>query len=156
MSRLGNGLKTALLLGGLSALILLIGQALGGTTGLLIAGVIALGMNGVSYFYSDRLALRAMRAEQVSPQQAPWLHAMVAELATRQGLPRRGYTSARRRHPTRSPLAATRRTRQSVSPRASSSCSTSASCAASWATKSAMWVTGTFSSPRSPLAWPAW
>jgi heat shock protein HtpX len=87
MSRLGNGLKTALLLGGLSALILLIGQALGGTTGLLIAGVIALGMNGVSYFYSDRLALRAMRAEQVSPQQAPWLHAMVAELATRQGLP---------------------------------------------------------------------
>ena len=63
---MGNGLKTAFLLGGLSALILLIGQALGGTTGLLIAGVVALGMNGVSYFYSDRLALRAMRAEQVS------------------------------------------------------------------------------------------
>ena len=59
MSRLGNGLKTAFLLGGLSALILLIGQALGGPTGLLIAGVVALGMNGVSYFYSDRLALRA-------------------------------------------------------------------------------------------------
>lgn len=88
MSRLGNGLKTALLLGGLSALILLIGQLLGGTTGLLIAGVVALGMNGVSYFYSDRLALRAMRAQEVSPQQAPRLHAMVAELAAGQGLPR--------------------------------------------------------------------
>ncbi|HXT44199.1 MAG TPA: zinc metalloprotease HtpX [Pseudonocardiaceae bacterium] len=87
MSRLGNGLKTALLLGGLSALILLIGQALGGTTGLLIAGVVALAMNGVSYFYSDRLALRAMRAQEVSAQQAPRLHAMVAELAVVQGLP---------------------------------------------------------------------
>ncbi|MBV9060409.1 MAG: M48 family metalloprotease [Pseudonocardiales bacterium] len=87
MSRLGNGLKTALLLGGLSALILLIGQALGGTTGLLIAGVVALGMNGVSYFYSDRLALRAMRAQEVGPQQAPRLYAMVAELASSQGLP---------------------------------------------------------------------
>jgi heat shock protein HtpX len=87
MSRLGNGLKTALLLGGLSALILLIGQALGGTTGLLVAGVVALGMNGVSYFYSDRLALRAMHAQEVSPQQAPRLHAMVAELAAGQGLP---------------------------------------------------------------------
>ncbi len=59
--------QTALLLGGLSALILLIGQALGGTTGLLIAGVEALVINGVSYFYSDRLALRAMRAKQVGP-----------------------------------------------------------------------------------------
>jgi heat shock protein HtpX len=87
MSRLGNGLKTALLLGGLSALILLIGQALGGMTGLLIAGVVALGMNGMSYFYSDRLALRAMRAQEVSAQQAPRLHAMVAELAAGQGLP---------------------------------------------------------------------
>jgi heat shock protein HtpX len=87
MSRLHNGLKTALLLGALSALILLIGQALGGTTGLLIAGLVALGMNGVSYFYSDQLALRAMRAQEVDSQQAPRLHAMVAELAAGQGLP---------------------------------------------------------------------
>lgn len=47
----------------------------------------ALGMNGVSYFYSDRLALRAMRAQEVGPQQAPRLYAMVAELASSQGLP---------------------------------------------------------------------
>lgn len=84
---LRNGFKTAVLLGGLSALILLVGQALGGTAGLLIAGVIALGMNGISYFYSDKLALRAMRAEEVTPSQAPRLHAIVAELVSRRDMP---------------------------------------------------------------------
>lgn len=68
-------------------MILLVGQALGGTTGLVIAGLIALGMNGVSYFYSDKLALRAMRAEEVHPQQAPRLHAIIRELASAQGMP---------------------------------------------------------------------
>ena len=57
MRGVGNALKTALLLGALSALILLIGRLLGGTTGLLIAGLVALGINGLSYFYSDKLAL---------------------------------------------------------------------------------------------------
>jgi heat shock protein HtpX len=85
--RFRNGLKTAVLLGGLSALILLIGRTLGGTTGLLIAGVIALAMNGVSYFYSDTLALRAVRAQEVGLRQVPQLHAIVAELASRQGIP---------------------------------------------------------------------
>jgi heat shock protein HtpX len=84
---LGNGLKTALLLGGLAAQILLIGQELGGRTGPLIAGVVALGMNGVFYFYSDRRALRAMHAEEVAPYQEPRLHTIVAELAWKQGLP---------------------------------------------------------------------
>jgi heat shock protein HtpX len=87
MRGVGNALKTALLLGALSALILLIGRWLGGTTGLLIAGLVALGINGVSYFYSDKLALRAMGAQRVSARQAPQLHAIVAELASRQGLP---------------------------------------------------------------------
>jgi heat shock protein HtpX len=90
MRGVGNALKTALLLGTLSALILLIGRWLGGTTGLLIAGLVALIINGVSYFYSDKLALRAMRAQRVSAQQAPQLHAIVAELASRQGLPMPG------------------------------------------------------------------
>src|SRR5947209_12365975 len=87
MHGMGNALKTALLLGSLSALILLAGQVLGGTTGLLLAGLLALGINGVSYFYSDKLALRAMRAERVTPEQAPRLHATVAELVSRRGLP---------------------------------------------------------------------
>lgn len=87
MQGLGNGFKTALLLGVLSALILLVGQWVGGTVGLLIAGVVALGLNGASYFYSDRLALRAMRAEQVSATDAPRLHAVVAELAGRAEMP---------------------------------------------------------------------
>jgi heat shock protein HtpX len=66
---------------------LLAGQVLGGTTGLLLAGLLALGINGVSYFYSDKLALRAMRAERVTPEQAPRLHATIAELVSRRGLP---------------------------------------------------------------------
>ncbi|MFN2477793.1 MAG: M48 family metalloprotease [Pseudonocardiaceae bacterium] len=56
-------------------------------TGLLIAGVAALGINGVAYFYSDQLALRAMQAEQVTAAQAPRLHAIVAELAAQRGMP---------------------------------------------------------------------
>jgi len=82
-----NGLKTALLLGLLSAFILLLGQWLGGTGGLLFAGVIALAMNGGAYFFSDRLALRAMRAREVSAAEAPRLHGMIAELADRRGMP---------------------------------------------------------------------
>jgi heat shock protein HtpX len=84
MRGLGNALKTAVLLATLSALILFVGQMLGGTTGLLIAGTVALGINGVTYFYSDKLA---MRAQPVTAQQAPRLHAVVAELASQRGLP---------------------------------------------------------------------
>jgi heat shock protein HtpX len=85
--RLGNGLKTAALLGLLSALILLAGAALGGRGGLTIALVVAIGVNGYSYFYSDRLALRSMRAYPVSQVQAPRLYAIVAELATTMRIP---------------------------------------------------------------------
>jgi heat shock protein HtpX len=82
-----NTLKTALLLGLLSALMLLAGQALGGGSGLLIAGVLTLAMNGGAYFFSDKLALRAMRAQPVTAAQAPRLHGIVAELTAARGLP---------------------------------------------------------------------
>jgi heat shock protein HtpX len=82
-----NGLKTALLLGVLSALILTVGYTFGGSTGLLIAGVIALGMNGVGYFFSDKLALRSMRAYPVGEVDQPGLYSMVRELATQAGQP---------------------------------------------------------------------
>jgi heat shock protein HtpX len=76
-----NGLKTAALLGLLTALILLVGYWFGGSSGLVIALVIALAMNAVSYFWSDKIALRAMHARPVTEQQAPELYAIVRDLA---------------------------------------------------------------------------
>ena len=82
-----NGLKTVALLGLLSALILLAGRAIGGQGGLVIALFIALAMNGFSYFYSDKLALRSMRAYPVSQVQQPVLYGVVAELAASMRMP---------------------------------------------------------------------
>ncbi|TDU06011.1 heat shock protein [Streptomyces sp. 846.5] len=89
MHRRHNGLRTAVLLVGLSALIVLIGS-FWGRTGLLIALVLALGTNGFAYWNSDKLALRAMRARPVSEIEAPWLYRIVRELSTsaRQPMPR--------------------------------------------------------------------
>lgn len=82
-----NGLKTAALLGLLTSLILLVGYWLGGSTGLVIAVFLSLGMNAFSYFYSDKLALRAMNAQPVTEAQAPELYAMVRELSASAGQP---------------------------------------------------------------------
>ena len=89
MHRRHNGLRTALLLGGLSAVIVGIGS-LFGTTGLVVAVVVALATNGYAYWNSDRIALRAMRARAVSEFEAPGLYRIVRELSTaaRQPMPR--------------------------------------------------------------------
>ncbi|MEV4611649.1 zinc metalloprotease HtpX [Kitasatospora sp. NPDC049258] len=89
MHRGHNGLRTAVLLGGLSALILLIGSFFG-RTGLLVALVVAIGTNAYAYWNSDKLALRAMRARPVSEIEAPQLYRIVRELSTaaRQPMPR--------------------------------------------------------------------
>lgn len=79
--RFKNGLKTAALLGGMTALILVIGNWLAGPTGLVIALFIALAMNFGTYFWSDKIALGAMRAKPVSEAQFPELYQMVRELA---------------------------------------------------------------------------
>jgi heat shock protein HtpX len=85
-----NGVKTAALIAALSALMLAIGWAFGGTAGLTIALVIALGTNGVAYLFSDRIALRSMRAHPVGEIDTPVLHRLVRELSTtaRQPMPR--------------------------------------------------------------------
>ncbi|QDY78471.1 zinc metalloprotease HtpX [Streptomyces qinzhouensis] len=89
MHRRHNGLKTAVLLGGLSALILVIGSFFG-RTGLIVALFVALATNAYAYWNSDKLALRAMRARPVSEFEAPALYRMVRELSTaaRQPMPR--------------------------------------------------------------------
>jgi heat shock protein HtpX len=82
-----NGLKTAALLGLLTGLILAVGYWLGGGAGLVLAVLISLGMNAVSYFYSDKIALRAMGARPVTEAELPGLYAIVRELATTAGQP---------------------------------------------------------------------
>jgi heat shock protein HtpX len=90
MHRHYNGVKTAVLLAALSGLILLAGNLLGGSTGLVIALAISLVVNGIAYFNSDKLALRSMRARPVSEAEAPGLYRIVRELSTqaRQPMPR--------------------------------------------------------------------
>ncbi|WP_053733195.1 zinc metalloprotease HtpX [Nocardia sp. NRRL S-836] len=84
-----NGLKTALLLGGMSALIIVI-SSLFGRTALVIGLLLALGVNAYAYFNSDKLALRAMRARPVSQVEQPVMFAIVRELSqkARQPMPR--------------------------------------------------------------------
>jgi heat shock protein HtpX len=82
-----NGLKTALLLGGMSAFVLFVGQLVAGPKGLVIALLIALAMNGYAYWNSSTMALRAMRARPIGEAEAPQIHRIVRELSTSAGQP---------------------------------------------------------------------
>jgi len=82
---MANGLKTALLLGVLSGLLLLIGDLAGGAQGLMVAFGFAVLMNFGSYWFSDKIVLRMYRAQQVGPEHP--LHQITARLAQRAGLP---------------------------------------------------------------------
>ncbi len=81
-------IKTAMLLALLSGIIIVLGGAMGGKTGIMIALILALVMNVGSYWYSDKIVLSMYGAQEVSPQDAPMLHAMVEELAAHAGIPK--------------------------------------------------------------------
>jgi len=80
---MGNLFKTAILLAALTCLVVLIGGAIGGQQGMLIAFVLAAGMNFASYWFSDRIVLSMYRARPVDEASAPGLYAVVRRLATR-------------------------------------------------------------------------
>ena len=82
---MSNTIKTAMLLGLLSAVLMFIGQALGGGTGLLIGFTFAVVMNFGSYWFSDKIVLRMYRAQEVGPGHR--LYEIVASLSHRAGLP---------------------------------------------------------------------
>jgi heat shock protein HtpX len=82
-----NYFRTALLLAALTGFFLVVGYLLGGESGLLIAFVVALGMNLFAYWNSDQMVLRMSNAHEVGPNEAPELYAIVQQLAGRAGLP---------------------------------------------------------------------
>jgi heat shock protein HtpX len=84
---MSNVFKTALLLAVLTAMLVLIGGAIGGRHGMLIAFVMALVMNFASYWWSDKIVLAMYGAQPVTEAEAPELYHMVHRLATKAGAP---------------------------------------------------------------------
>ncbi len=82
---MANGVKTVLLLGALSGLLLVIGELMGGANGLMLAFVLAAAMNMASYWFSDKIVLRMYHAQEVASGHP--LHNLVARLAQRASLP---------------------------------------------------------------------
>lgn len=85
MPLMGSYAKTTVLLASLSAILVLIGRALGGNQGMVMAFGFAMVMNGVSYWFSDRIVLRMHGAKQVGPEHP--LYGIVQNLAMRAKLP---------------------------------------------------------------------
>lgn len=85
---MNNTLKTFMLMAALTGLFMVGGQILGGRQGMLLAFVIALAMNFLAYWNSDKMALAMNKAREVSDAEAPELHQIVARLAQRAGLPK--------------------------------------------------------------------
>jgi heat shock protein HtpX len=84
---MSNIFKTALLLGVLTAMLVLIGGAIGGQQGMLIAFFIALAMNFFSYWFSDKMVLAMYQAQPLDEASAPMVYRIVRGLATRAGMP---------------------------------------------------------------------
>jgi len=82
---MNNSLKTVLLLGLLSGVLLALGELLGGAQGLVVAFGFAIVMNFISYWFSDKIVLRMYRAQEVGEEHRLWK--VVRRLATQAGLP---------------------------------------------------------------------
>jgi len=84
---MGNQVRTTILLAVMTALILWIGQIFGGRQGMIIALLLAAGMNFFSYWYSDKMVLKMYHAREVDPAQVPELYEIVQTLSRNAGLP---------------------------------------------------------------------
>jgi len=84
---MGNWFKTTLLLGAMTVLIVWIGNLFGGRQGMVLAFILAMGMNFFSYWYSHKIVLKMYRAREVSPQDFPKLYEAVRQLSQNAGLP---------------------------------------------------------------------
>nr|WP_297352869.1 zinc metalloprotease HtpX [uncultured Caldimonas sp.] len=82
-----NLLKTAVLMAAITGLFMAIGSLLGGQQGMMLALILALGMNFFSYWFSDKLVLKMYNAREVDETTAPQFYRMVRELAQRADLP---------------------------------------------------------------------
>jgi len=82
-----NWVKTAMLMAAITALFVVIGGTIGGTKGMMLALIVALGMNFFSYWFSDKMVLRMYNAQEVDETTAPQFYRMVRELAARAQLP---------------------------------------------------------------------
>ncbi len=83
-----NAVKTAVLLASLSGLLLFVGNLLGGMAGLQMALVLSLVMNGIAYFFSDKIVLNMYKARPLDPVQYQWVHEMVEDLARSMNMPK--------------------------------------------------------------------
>src|SRR6202142_874770 len=84
---MGNMFKTAFVLTAMTLLLMFIGQHFGGQNGMFLALAFAAVMNFVSYFYSDKIALAAYRAQPVTREELPRAYAAVERLTQKTGLP---------------------------------------------------------------------
>ena len=84
---MGNAFKTAFLLTALTLLLMMIGRAFGGQNGMMIALAVAVVMNFVSYFFSDKIALSVYRAKPVTREELPRAYQIVERLTQKIGLP---------------------------------------------------------------------
>ena len=95
MPRRKNGLKTAFLLTLMTLLVVGVGNWVGGQNGMIYALVIAAGMNFVSYFFSDKIALAMYRAQPVTREQLPRVYQVVERLTLDDMLAIAAYTASR-------------------------------------------------------------